>query len=309
MFTAVYASDGAKLAGDDLFPETLQEHILHSVLPLLENGCLYSRLSDNSISAIAADEKTLNAFAEQKQESRRMNKTEFIRSLLLAPAGHDVKTLCARYSLAYAAPRRVFVAETTDDLSPFAPVLEEMFEDEPMTVVGLDAHRAAVLCPEDETSREEMTGALAATFAELNTDCHIGVGGLCESADRLSESFEQALAAIRVGKRISYAGGVWVYDTLMPEMVLCALSPEQLSLWKRKAEQVCRGLDRDTIELIQGFFHRNLNISETARAFYLHRNTLIYRLDRIQRETGLNLRVFDEAVALRMLIAANKLLQ
>ena len=78
---------------------------------------------------------------------------------------------------------------------------------------------------------------------------------------------------------------------------------------KKKAEEIGRALDGETIELAQEFFRHNLNISETARYCYLHRNTLIYRLDRIQKETGFNMRNFDEAVALRIYIAANKLLQ
>ena len=68
-------------------------------------------------------------------------------------------------------------------------------------------------------------------------------------------------------------------------------------------------LDSETIEIAQEFFKHNLNISETAKYCYLHRNTLIYKLDKIQKETGFNMRNFNEAVALRIYIAANKVLK
>ena len=87
------------------------------------------------------------------------------------------------------------------------------------------------------------------------------------------------------------------------------LEEEKLEQIKSKAKKVLAGLDDETIELAQEFFKHNLNISETARYCYLHRNTLIYRLDRIWKETGFNLRNFDEAVAFRLFIAANKILK
>ena len=175
-----------------------------------------------------------------------------------------------------------------------------MFDDADVFVIGLDGHRIAVICAEEENEVQEMAGAISATFAELTTDFNMGISCICDCAAELSNAFEQALSAIRVGKKIS---------NILPELVISGLPREGQEELRKKAEEISRVLDGETIELAQEFFRHNLNISETARYCYLHRNTLIYRLDRIQKETGFNMRNFDEAVALRIYIAANKLLK
>ena len=58
--------------------------------------------------------------------------------------------------------------------------------------------------------------------------------------------------------------------------------------------------DEETTSIINAFFENNLNISETARQLYVHRNTLVYRLEKLHQLTGLDLRVFDEAMALKL---------
>ena len=59
-------------------------------------------------------------------------------------------------------------------------------------------------------------------------------------------------------------------------------------------------LDEDTVTIIEAFFDNHLNISETARQLYVHRNTLVYRLEKLHQTVGLDLRNFDDAVALKL---------
>ncbi len=309
MKTAIYSNLGVKIAGDENLTAELPKHILNADLPVLENGCLYSRLTDGNISLICADEKALKGFLDKKEPSTRITKNEFIKNLLFGTAGSEIKNLCIKYGFLFDVVRRVFVAELNDDISGYIAELEEIFGDNNIVVVGLDSHRIAVICSVEDNNVEELSGAIGATFAELNTDYNIGVSCICENVLSLAEGFEQALCAIRIGKKLSYSGGIWFFSNILPEFIISALPQNAINELKEKAEQVKRSLDNETIELAQEFFKHNLNISETARYCYLHRNTLIYRLDRIQKETGFNLRNFDEAVALRIYIAANKILR
>lgn len=309
MKTAIYDKTGLKIAGDETLIDRLPAHILNEDLPLIENGGLYSRLSDGSISLIYADEKALESFVEKKSENKRLTKNEFIKNLLFGIAGTDIKSLCAKYAFLYDDVRRVFVAELNEDISGFIAPLEEMFDNDSIIVIGLDGHRIAVICLECDTDAEEMADAISATFAELNTDYNIGVSCICDNASQLSFAFEQALSAIRLGKKLSYSGGVWFFSNILPELIISELPGEAVEGLKEKAEQVRKTLDTETIEIAQEFFKHNLNISETAKYCYLHRNTLIYKLDKIQKETGFNMRNFNEAVALRIYIAANKVLK
>jgi carbohydrate diacid regulator len=67
-------------------------------------------------------------------------------------------------------------------------------------------------------------------------------------------------------------------------------------------------LDNETMLTIQKFFENNLNVSETARQLYIHRNTLVYRLEKIKRLTGLELTSFDDAVIFKLAILVKKYL-
>ena len=67
-------------------------------------------------------------------------------------------------------------------------------------------------------------------------------------------------------------------------------------------------LDQETILTIQKFFKHNLNVSETARELFVHRNTLVYRLDKIEKVTGLDLREFDQAVTFKVAMMVKKYL-
>ena len=64
--------------------------------------------------------------------------------------------------------------------------------------------------------------------------------------------------------------------------------------------------DEETLETISKFFENNLNVSETSRQLFIHRNTLVYRLDKLDRATGLDLRVFDDAITFQIALMVVK---
>ena len=64
--------------------------------------------------------------------------------------------------------------------------------------------------------------------------------------------------------------------------------------------------DEETLSTINKFFENNLNVSETSRQLYIHRNTLVYRLDKLQKSTGLDLRVFEDAITFRIALMVVK---
>ena len=64
--------------------------------------------------------------------------------------------------------------------------------------------------------------------------------------------------------------------------------------------------DEETLTTINKFFENNLNVSETSRQLYIHRNTLVYRLDKLQKSTGLDLRIFEDAITFRIALMVVK---
>ena len=77
---------------------------------------------------------------------------------------------------------------------------------------------------------------------------------------------------------------------------------QMVSLSRRTA----RLFNEEMLSTIEKFFENSLNLSETARQLYIHRNTLVYRLDKVQRATGLDLRAFDDAVTFKLMMLLGK---
>ena len=92
------------------------------------------------------------------------------------------------------------------------------------------------------------------------------------------------------------------YDRLGVGRLIHDLPEETCRLYLKEVfgTESPEGLDQETLEIINAFFENNLNISETARHLYVHRNTLVYRLEKLTAATGLDLRNFDGAMKLRL---------
>lgn len=140
------------------------------------------------------------------------------------------------------------------------------------------------------------------TSAEAMINVRVSYGTVVRELKDISKSYKEAKMAMEVG-RIFYAEKtVAAYHTLgigrliyqLPES-LCQLFIEEIFGKNMPAE-----LDEETLNTLNKFFENNLNVSETARQLYVHRNTLVYRIERIQESTGLNLRSFDDALTFKI---------
>lgn len=306
MKTATYNSLGKRISGDDIFFGDLPEKFTEIEMPRTENGKTFLRASDGSITVIELNGSEKNIFNENGTLVCR-TKEDAIKKLLFEDSGQYAKEICKKFGIPFSQNRCVLKAETREDISAYTGILSSAFEGEEIFIVPLSECRLAFICPGDDVSINEIAEALSATLTDMNTDSYIGVGCICENAAELSHSFTQASAAIETGKKLSYTGGIWHFADILPEVIVSEIPKEKRESIKAKAMRVLSGIDSETTELAHAFFKNNLNISETARCCYLHRNTLIYRLDKISKETGLDLRNFDEAVAFRLLAAIDRI--
>ena len=92
--------------------------------------------------------------------------------------------------------------------------------------------------------------------------------------------------------------GRLIYQLPMP---LCKMFIKEIFSDKSPNE-----FDEETLTTINKFFENSLNVSETSRQLYIHRNTLVYRLDKLQKSTGLDLRVFDDAITFKIALMVVK---
>ncbi|MFP4697077.1 MAG: PucR family transcriptional regulator [Eubacteriales bacterium] len=144
--------------------------------------------------------------------------------------------------------------------------------------------------------------------SEVMTKVYISYGTIISDIKDVSRSYKEAKMALDVGK-IFYSDsyvigynnlgiGRLIYQLPMP---LCKMFIKEIFDDKSPDE-----FDEETISTINKFFENSLNVSETSRQLYIHRNTLVYRLDKLQKNTGLDLRVFDDAITFKIALMVVK---
>lgn len=131
----------------------------------------------------------------------------------------------------------------------------------------------------------------------------VGIGDARHTLAQLGESYAEARRAMEVGHVFNPTQRIHVFHRLMLERFLMNVSREEGQhyhslLFNRKTAKL---FNEEMLQTIDMFFQKDLNLSDTARQLFIHRNTLVYRLDKVQRLTGLDLRHFDDAVTFKIL--------
>ena len=131
---------------------------------------------------------------------------------------------------------------------------------------------------------------------------HIAYGTVVNDISEVSKSYKEAMLALDVGKIFFDEKDIVAYSTLGIGRLIYQLP---LPLCKMYIKEIFEGkspddFDEETLITIGKFFENSLNISETSRQLYIHRNTLVYRLDKLQKSTGLDLRVFEDAITFKI---------
>lgn len=162
---------------------------------------------------------------------------------------------------------------------------------------------------DDYKEVNDIAKAIADTLsAEAMVDIRVAYGTIVEEVKDVSKSYKEASMALDVG-RIFYAEkNVLAYSELGIGRLIHQLP---ISLCEMFLKEVFKGraagqFDKETLATVNAFFENNLNVSETARKMYLHRNTLGYRLDKIMKTTGLDVKKFDDALTFKIALMVSE---
>lgn len=138
----------------------------------------------------------------------------------------------------------------------------------------------------------------------------VGIGTPISSIKDLASSFKEAQIAMEVGKVFDTEKQVISYDHLGIARLIYQLPTTLCEAFLREVfkQDSIDSLDSETLFTIQRFFENNLNVSETSRGLFVHRNTLVYRLEKIKKLTGLDLRKFDDAIVFKVALMVKKYL-
>ena len=165
----------------------------------------------------------------------------------------------------------------------------------------------------DYQSATDFAGFLAQSVKEeTGITVSVGVGGTFKGIADANGSYQQALMAVRMATVMNSKGYVhsfkeYVLLKMLEDLPKFKLNEYLNVLLDENAKDIF--VDSEMTNTAEEFLENSLNVSETSRKLYLHRNTLMYRLDKIERETGLNIRKFSDAVTFRLITILFKLLK
>ena len=145
---------------------------------------------------------------------------------------------------------------------------------------------------------------------ELRIKTVIGIGTIADHLRELADSYKEAQTAIEVGKVFDTEKSIMHYENLGIGRLIYQLPTTLCEIFLSEVfkKNSIDSLDQETLFTINKFFENNLNVSETSRKLFVHRNTLVYRLEKIKKLTGLDLRQFDHAIVFKVALMVRKYL-
>ena len=145
---------------------------------------------------------------------------------------------------------------------------------------------------------------------ELRIKTVIGIGTVSDHLRELADSYKEAQTAIDVGKVFDTEKSIIDYENLGIGRLIYQLPTTLCEIFLSEVfkKNSIDSLDQETLFTINKFFENNLDVSETSRKLFVHRNTLVYRLEKIKKLTGLDLRQFDHAIVFKVALMVRKYL-
>lgn len=213
--------------------------------------------------------------------------------------------------------RVVFLIRITEktDASAF-DIIQGLFPDKNKDfVININESDIALIKEVNSNSDAKVLEKLARSVAdslgvEFYSHVLVGIGTMVESIKDLARSFREAQVSLEVGKVFDIEKTIVSYDNLGIARLIYQLPTTLCDMFLREVfkKGSIESLDQETLFTIQKFFENNLNVSETSRKLFVHRNTLVYRLEKIKKLTGLDLREFDDAIVFKVALMVKKYL-
>ena len=144
--------------------------------------------------------------------------------------------------------------------------------------------------------------------AEAMSQVRVSYGNIINEIKDVSRSYKEAKMALDVGKIFYVEKSIVGYNNLGIGRLIYQLPIPLCKMFIREIFDTHSpdDFDEETLTTINKFFENSLNVSETSRQLFIHRNTLVYRLDKLQKSTGLDLRVFEDAITFKIALMVVK---
>lgn len=221
----------------------------------------------------------------------------------------DIYNRAKKLHIEVAVPRAVFLVETYLEKDGIVTeVLKGMFSSQAGDyITAVDESNVILIKALNADSTYEDMAEVAETIvamvnAEAMMNVRVSFGTVVQELKDVSKSYKEAKMALDVGKIFYAEKSVVAYSALGIGRLIYQLPVNLCKLFIDEifGDNVPSELDDETLTTINKFFENNLNVSETSRQLFVHRNTLVYRIEKIQKSTGLDLRNFDDALTFKI---------
>ncbi len=246
----------------------------------------------------------------------RYDKDNFIKNLLLDNLLLvDIYNRAKKLHIDTNVRRVVFIIETKNEKDTNAlETVRSLFSGKTKDFITAVDEKNIILVKELKGNEgyEDLSRTAKMILDMLNSEAmsrvHVAYGTIINEIKDVSRSYKEAKMALDVGKIFYSNRNVVAYNNLgigrliyqLP-MPLCKMFIREVFEGKSPEE-----FDDETLATINKFFENSLNVSETSRQLYIHRNTLVYRLDKLQKGTGLDLRIFEDAITFKIALMVVK---
>lgn len=256
----------------------------------------------------------IESFIEKETE---LSKTEYLKRILQGECSSlGIYRYASKFSVRGASCFAI-VLRIPKMMKETLAVIEQYGGNSLDTAVQMSEEECVLVKFIDKTDNEYQSSVDYAEFLaqslkeELGIDAAVGVGSTVREIKDVAESYARACNALRYADVFETKGNVHSYREFilvkMMEDIPDSKLEEYLSdLSDDSFKEVFE--DEDMLSTAEEFLQSSLNVSETSRNLYMHRNTLLYRLDKIEKATGLNIRSFSDAVSFRVLTVIHRLL-
>ncbi len=307
------------------------ENDINLSIPLLANGQIYAKgnktyfslnfMGEEHVASLNGVGEQVNSFAFlisqlAQTSSQEISKGDFLLKLLTGNVeGLAVKKLIKKFSLVDKPLFTMILVTDYQNKQELIDFVNSYNTDGDLAFLTNDDRVVLIkLCNEsidDYVSCTEYAEFLVRSiYEEMGVKIKIGVGRIVEGLEKLNESYLQAISTVDMMDVLQEGGEVHTYKEYALIKILGEMPKNKINyylnfLLDSKSKEVLE--DQEIIKTADCFLENNLNASETSRKMYLHRNTLNYRLDKIEKATGLNIRKFSDALTYRLITILAKL--
>jgi carbohydrate diacid regulator len=222
---------------------------------------------------------------------------------------HDIRDMAGRFHIHSEEPRILFLLETNNPVEELTTeILKNLFPSRSDSfLIPVDLHRIAILQTRKKKDSPDLVRQTTYMISDtLNTEALVSVriaySQLFTRLEEVPDRFRDTCTALKIGNIFNSEQNIYPCSKLGIGQLIYGLPVSRCEnfLHEIYGDSIPYTQDDDLLHVVNAFFKNNLNIAETARQLHMHRNTLLYRLEQIQKTTGLDLRVFEDAIVFKI---------